>query len=318
MSAGNSEIFRLQEPSRSGHRISPQLSKHLVGSLSICIFLLLLTTVLLMTFFPRLDSEMEATRLNLPILGKIPVIKGRASQSPDSMSPFVMEYLKIMNYRILRETKELKCPVVVITSPQTGEGKSTVTYFMNLAAQSPKRKNLFIDGDLLTVHPNVFFGIKEDHSPGLKALLEDPNADIQKLIVSTIHNGLYFLPRGGRTETIASPHFLRPLDKFFKILRDEYDMIFIDTPPLFASNLTHQWSSLADLVVLIARIWVTRPKEIIDALQTCKIFSKAPVGIALNCIPMSSQQRRASNYYFSRRKARQTDFSKVTGLKQAG
>lgn len=303
LSAGNSEIFRLQEPSRSGHRVSPHLSKHLFGSLSICVFMIVVTTVLLIAFFPRLDSEAEVIRLNLPVLGKIPVLKGRFGGRIDDMSPFAMEYLKIMNYRILRETKEFKCPVVVISSPQTGEGKSTVTYFLNLASQSPKRKTLFVDGDLLTAHPNVFFGIKEDHTPGLKALLEDTTAlDLSSLTVKTMHEGISYLPRGGRIDSISSPSFLKPIERHFKSWREEYDMIFIDTPPLFASNLTHQWASLADLIVLVARMYVTRPKEIVEALQTCKIFSKAPVGVALNYLKLSSQQRRASSYYFSRRK----------------
>jgi hypothetical protein len=73
---------------------------------------------------------------------------------------------------------------------------------------------------------------------------------------------------------------------------------------LFASNLAHQWAGLGDLIVLVARIYLTRPKDIVEALQTCKVFSKAPVGVALNCLPLSSQQRRASNYYFSRKKSK--------------
>src|SRR5690606_20410652 len=57
LSAGNAEIFRLQEPTRNGHRIAPQLTKHIYGALSFCIFAITITVVLLMAFFPRLDSE---------------------------------------------------------------------------------------------------------------------------------------------------------------------------------------------------------------------------------------------------------------------
>ena len=302
LSAGGSDIFRLQEPSRSDHRISPQLSRFLFGALSLTLVSIICTALLLIAFLPRLDNEVEVYKLNLPVLGKIPVLKGRFGDF-DNLSPFALEFLKIMNYRILRETKDSRCPIILVSSPQTGEGKSTVAYFLNLASQSPKRKSLLIDGDLITSHPNVFFGIKEDHTPGLKALLDEGTVPpFSSLLVKTIHEGIYFLPRGGRCDPMASPHFLKPVEIALTQLRGEFDLIFIDTPPLFSSNLTHQWAGVADLIVLVARIYLTRPKEIVEALQTMKIFSKAPVGVALNCLPISSSQKRASNYYFSRRK----------------
>ena len=81
-------------------------------------------------------------------------------------------------------------------------------------------------------------------------------------------------------------------------------MVIVDTPPLFASNLSHQLCSLADLVVLIARLYITRPRDIVEGLQTVKVFTQAPVGVALNCVPLSGPHKRSSNYYFSRRKGK--------------
>lgn len=304
LSVGSSEIYRIKTPTRNYLRIEPALSKYLFAGISISLFVCLLTSVLLATLCPRIDSELEVHQLNLPVLGKVPVCKATL-HGIENLPALALEYLKIMNYRILRETKELKCPIVIVTSPQPGEGKSTVTYFLNLASASPGRKSLFIDGDLITSHPNAFFGIEEDASPGLKSVIENPDKpiDIKSLVVDTTFEGVSFLPRGGKVQTIASPRFLNPISNLFEALRKEYDMIFVDTPPLFTSNLSHQWAGQGDLIVLVARIYFTRPKDLTEALQTCKIFSKVPVGIALNCLPMSGQQRRrGSYYYFSRRR----------------
>lgn len=301
LSAGNAEIFRLQEPTIRGHRIAPQLSKHIYSSLSLSIFAIVVTTILLIALMPRLDSEAEVHRLNLPVLGKVPMMRQR-THTLDELPSFGLEYLKIMNYRILRETKDIKCPVIVVSSPHSREGKSTTTSFLSIASQSPNRKTLLIDGDLITSNPNKFFGLTEDTTPGARAILESPTTvHPSTLIVKTMHEGINFMPRGGRIEPVAMPNYLKPMERYLELLRKEYDVIYIDTPPLFASNLAHQWSGLGDLIVLVARIFFTRPKDIIEAIQTCKIFSKAPVGVALNCLPMSSQQRRASNYYFSRK-----------------
>ncbi|MBI4404287.1 MAG: hypothetical protein HY537_09005 [Deltaproteobacteria bacterium] len=303
LSAGGAEIFRLQEPTRNQTRVSPKLSKALFSALSVSLFSMAALAALLLVLFPRLDNEAEVHKLNLPVLGKIPVLKGRP-QNIGELSPFAVEYIKIMNYRILRETKDIKCPVIVITSATAGEGKSTITRFLNLVSRGTSRKTLLIDGDLITSHPNVFFGLKENASAGLKTLLQSPGSvNPRTLLMPTTHEGIWFLPRGARMEPTASPTFLKPLEQFLENVRKEFDTVYIDTPPIFSSNLTHQWAGLSDLIVLVARIYLTRPKDLVEALQTCKIFSKAPIGVALNCLPLSGQQRRASNYYyFSHRK----------------
>jgi len=301
LSARGSEIFRLQEPTRTGHRVAPQLSRHLYGSLSLSIFVIAITIIILIAGFPRLDSEAEVLRLNLPVIGKVPLI--RKQGSTEDLPGYSLEYLKIMNYRIMREMRDAKCPIIVVSSPHAREGKSTVTHYLSLASQNPVRKTLLIDGDLLTSHPNKFFGIIEDHTPGLKSILEHPeNTDYQSLIVKTSFEGIYFLPRGGRFDPSVMPNFTKPMDQVLAALRKEFDTIYIDTPPLFSSNLAHQWAGLGDLIVLVARIFHTRPKDIVEAIQTCKVFSKSPVGLALNCIRLSGPNKRASNYYFSKKK----------------
>lgn len=303
LSAGSAEVFRLAKPSLPSHRSSPQLTKYVYGAFSLSLFVVAITTVLLMAIFPRLDSEAEVHRLNLPVLGKVPLVR-RFRSVQDDIPGYGLEHLKIMIYRIVRETKDLKCPVVVVSSPHAREGKSTLTHFLSIASQNPERKTLLIDGDLLTAHPNKFFGFTEDATPGLGSFLlnKSPVTDWRNWVVKTEYEGIDFMPRGTRLETVALPRFLKPMEQLLKELRSEYDMIFIDTPPLFASNLAHQWAGLGDLIILVARIFSTRPKDIQEAIQTCKVFSKAPVGIALNCVRLSGANKRASNYYFSKKK----------------
>jgi len=307
IAAGGAEIFKLNSPSRSGNRVSPQLAKFMFGALTTSLLIIAVTIMSLMVLLPRLDSEAEVQRLNLPVLGKIPNLPLASGHGFDDIPAAGFEYLRIMNYRILRETKELKCPIVVVSSANSREGKSTVIQLMALASQAPGRKTLLIDGDLLTAHPNRFFNMEEDASPGLKSILEgNAKGSSQGLITRTIHEGIHLLPRGGRMDPSAAPNFLEPLKAHIESWKKEFNLILIDTPPIFAANLPHQWTSLADLIILVTRIYVTRPKDILEALQTCKVFSKAPIGIALNGVTLTGAAKRSSNYYFSRKKARPT------------
>ncbi len=304
LSAGQAEIFRLREPSRNDKRVAPFLSNFLYRALSLSIFAIAVTVILLLALVPRLDSEAEVNRLNLPVIGKIPSMR-QTGRSVEDIPSFGLEHLKIMHYRILRETKDVPCPVVVVSSPNAREGKSTVVHSLAITSQSPTRKTLLIDGDMLTLRPYKFANIQEDQTPGLKSVLySDVMPNPKDLIVHTTIEGVSYMPRGERVDPTQLHHNLKSIEAMVKQLRTEYDLILIDTPPLFASNLAHQWSGMADLIVLVARMYVTRPKDILEAIQTCKVFSKAPVGLALNCVPLTSAHKRASNYYFSRKKVK--------------
>ncbi len=304
LSAGQAEIFRLREPSRNENRNGPFLASYIYRALSLSLFAIAITLILLLALVPRLDSEAEVHRLNLPVIGKVPAMR-QTGRSVEDIPSFGLEHLKIMHYRILRETKDVSCPVIVVSSPNAREGKSTVVHSLAITSQSSTRKTLLIDGDLLTLRPYKFASIQEDQTPGLKSVLTSTTApNPSDLIVHTTIEGVSFMPRGERVDPTQLHHNLKAVEVMIKELRTQYDLILIDTPPLFASNLAHQWSGMADLIVLVARMYVTRPKDILEAIQTCKVFSKAPVGLALNCVPLTSAHKRASNYYFSRKKTK--------------
>jgi len=301
LSAGQAEVFRLNEPVRNINRISPFISKYLYASLSFSLFVIAVTILLLMAIFPRIDSESEANRLNLPVLGKVPFMRGiRAHEIPT----IGLEQSKIMLYRIAREMKSIKCPIIIVSSSNPKEGKSVVAHCLCLSSQSSTKKTLLIDGDLLTTKSNHFLGIREDQTPGLKSILSE-NSDINpsELIVKSIIDGVSYMPRGGRIEPQKLQDTSTQIEKLLSKLKNEFDMIIIDTPPLSASNITHQWLNFGQLIILVARIYQTKPRDINESIQTCKVFSKAPIGVALNCVSVPKSYY-MSQYYFSKKKAR--------------
>lgn len=302
LAAGTANVFRLIEPTIRPQKISPVASRAFFGALSASLFVISLTVWLLIGLFPRLDTEGEVVKMNLPILGKVPQLSLMSNGSFDEVPSAGFEYLRIMNYRILRETKDLACPLIVVSSSHSREGKSTLIQLLALASQVKGRKTLVIDGDLITSHPNRFFGLDEDTTPGLKSIIEGTSkVGAMSLYTPSVHEGIYLLPRGGRMEPTGNPNYLEPLRPFLESWRKEFNMILIDTPPIFAGNLAHQYTGIADLVILVARLFYTRPRDIQEALQTTKLFTKAPLGVALNCINITGPAKKASNYYFSKR-----------------
>ena len=97
-------------------------------------------------------------------------------------------------------------------------------------AQSGK-KVLLLDADLRHPHLHSVFGLP--NTPGLTSLLND-QADVTEAILETEIPGLALLPSGpcppNPAELLTSPR----LKELLVTLRERFDYILIDTPPLLA------------------------------------------------------------------------------------
>jgi capsular exopolysaccharide synthesis family protein len=145
--------------------------------------------------------------------------------------------------------------VLVVTSPNPGEGKTTVISNLAVSLAEIHRRVLLIDADLRRPRVHQVFGMPNRF--GLTDLLAsgEPIEQIP-LKASSLETGvpgLYVLPSGSRTDNISSLlHSPRMADLLGRALR-VFDTVLIDTPPVKQIADARVLGRLSDGVVLVVR-----------------------------------------------------------------
>lgn len=168
--------------------------------------------------------------------------------------------------------------VVIVTSTQSGEGKSFIS--VNLAASLAllKKKVLLVGMDIRKPRLASYLGLNV--TEGLTNYLSTPDGNIDKYIVSVPEiAGLDVLVAGpvppNPAELLTSPK----LDELFARLREQYDYVIVDTAPVGMVADTFTLDRISDATVYVTRINVTSLKDLnfIDEIYTEKRLKKLSV-----------------------------------------
>jgi len=168
--------------------------------------------------------------------------------------------------------------VIVVTSGIPGEGKSTVSMNLALAfATEESPRTLLIDGDLR--RPSIGPKLNPPPQLGLTEVL-DKRATLVHAILQLSNAPLHVLPAGSKA---GDPHqFLTSpeVKDLFLELRERYDRIIVDTPPIIPFTDADSLGALSDGVILVARAGTT-PKSAY-AQEVAAVTSTKILGTVLN------------------------------------
>ena len=150
------------------------------------------------------------------------------------------------NLAFLREKHDGK--TLLFTSSIPAEGKSTVAsnYAASLAIAG--RKTLIIDCDIRRPRAHESFGIKIEK--GLECILLD-DAPVDGLIMKEVLPNLDLLPTKNMKNNVTELFLRDKMKNVIENLRDKYDTIILDTPPLAVASDAAILSRDVDGVVVV-------------------------------------------------------------------
>jgi capsular exopolysaccharide synthesis family protein len=184
------------------------------------------------------------------------------------------------------------CKVIAITSSIAGEGKTvtTLNLAMNLAATG-RKKVILVDVDLRK--SDLAKGLRFPSTPGLSDLLSG-TAGMKDALRHVLSQGIHVIPSGRR---IDAPWNLLTGERFRMLLaelRDRYDVILLDTPPIVPISDTLSFRDLMDGFVLVYRLDYTPHTLFRQALED--IGENKLLGVLLNGVQTHSE-RYYKRYY---------------------
>jgi polysaccharide biosynthesis transport protein len=168
---------------------------------------------------------------------------------------------------------------LVVTSPSPGEGKSTTV--SNLAVSFARQgfRVLLIDADLRRPRLHEVFSVPRD--PGFSSLLGG-HCLLAESIRTTPVDGLYLMPSGARLHSpseLLSGELMRGV---LAELRDRFDLLMLDTPPVLAAAETAMLAAEADAVLLVVRAGRTDRGAAEEAMQQLVFAGARIAGAVLN------------------------------------
>jgi capsular exopolysaccharide synthesis family protein len=241
---------------------------------------------------------------NINVLAWVPNIEGLksnghdefqfiVSKQPDSMPS---EAFRALRTRIQFSTvRKETLKTILITSSAPQEGKTTIS--VNLAgsfAQS-KKKTLLIDCDLRK--PAVHKIFNSPRTPGMIDYLTG-NAELNEIIKESDLENLDYITAGTIPPNPAEMLDSKEMRDFLNIVRDKYDLVIIDSPPIIAVADSEILSNMVDGTVLVVSADTTEIELMTRSVDLIKRENTHFLGSVLNNFSFKSGYGSYYKYYY--------------------
>ena len=224
------------------------------------------------------------------------LVRASSSGSPGPGYPDKTELLE--RFKFLRNSLVLSSPgnppkVVLVTSGSEQEGKSFVASNFASSYAQLNKKVLLIDADLRRPSVHNFFGLK--NSVGLTNVIIGQRTLRDGAVQQTNIPNLYVLLAGPQSPSPAELLGSESMTKVLDECMQHFDIVVIDSAPLFPVVDTHALASQADMALLVVRSGSTQGPAVRNALELLERAHGKVAGIVLNDIDLMDF---AQSYYY--------------------
>ncbi|WP_323678974.1 CpsD/CapB family tyrosine-protein kinase [Exiguobacterium indicum] len=208
-------------------------------------------------------------------------------------SPVAEQYRTIRtNIEFMAVDREIQA--ILVTSATQGEGKSTTSSNLAVAYAQQGKKVLIIDTDMR--RPTVHYTFRVANGLGLSSLLTR-QAEKEKAILPTKVDNLSILTAGPIPPNPAELLSSRAMEHLTEQLREEFDIIIFDAPPLLQVADSRITSKLTDGVVLVVSCTTSDRQRVLKAKEQLELAEAKILGVVLNRRELTDDS--AYQYYYS-------------------
>ena len=277
------EILNTAEPARFPSRPSWPLNLAFAGLFGV---VLAVGTAVALEYFDtsfRDVADVE-TRLRLPVLGIIPFQQDPLDRAGDT-DPAETEPYRVLhtNLNLALPAGKPACFVVVSAGP--GEGKSTTVNRLARLIAAGGERVILIDADLRRPSQHTLGAWPK--SPGLFEILTGAQT-ADAVIRKSVAPGLDFIPSGGGTDFTLGMIYAGRLRELIATLRERYDKIVFDSPPVIGVSDASVLAGAMDGVVLLVQHRRNPAAMVMRAQQIVAGLKVSLLGVVLNQVPPRS------------------------------
>jgi receptor protein-tyrosine kinase len=233
-------------------------------------------------FRTRIETPADvAEHTHAPVIGRLPRVRALARGDARLIWELEGEIGLQEAYRGLRTNLEFlthgRREVLQITSPEAGQGKSTVVANLALAFAQIGVETIIVDADLRRPRQHLIFGL--DNRGGLSTMLALGRTDA--VLQPTRYENLRVLTSGPAPPDPTEMLHVR-LSGIIDALREHQALVLVDTPPLLPVSDARLVAPHVNGVLLVIGAGTQRPHVLDAALERLHLVGTPLAGLVLN------------------------------------
>ena len=250
-----------------------------------------------------LARDFDKTLLGvIPFEGKLKAIAQKHKATIKINKTNLLEAFSILYSNLFFLGQKQTCRSFIITSATSGDGKSTISFFLALAAAKLGQRVLLVDGDRYFPQGKIWKQLAESFKADLDfPEVQSEDSRLQQYNFEVLANNLlYFKTKDDAME----PKQLMSSTSLFTLIQQwqaSFDIILIDTPPILGISDAKLIASKTDGVLLVVRLEQTIKDSIRLALHELNLGNLNLLGLVANGAKRYGSGYYYNNYYYSNR-----------------
>ncbi len=207
----------------------------------------------------------------------------------NSKLPIAEQYRQIRtNIQFSSVDQEIKS--IMITSPESGDGKSTTAANLAIVFAQQGKPVLLVDTDLRI--PSVHFPFNVSNMNGLTSVLTK-KISLEHAINNTFIPNLSILTSGDIPPNPSELLSSKSMGKLMEELKGKYEYIIYDTPPMLAVTDPQIIANKCDGVVMVVLSGKTQKEHALKAKELLESAKSRLLGVVVNGVESSNKE-----YYY--------------------
>lgn len=251
---------------------------------------------------PRVRREEQLhQRFRLPVLARIPDQRRRLATAlrPDVLSAPAIEAFQALRVNVEAAQRRRAAPAaILVTGASPAEGKTTTAINLAAALARAGHRTILIDADLR--RPSIGAALGLNPESGVAGVVTG-DVSLEEALLRTEGLGpdLGLLLAGRESSAIAEAFTLPTAEQLLDDARGHAEFVVLDSPPLSAVIDALPLAGASDEVLVVARLGVTRLRDLEGLAELLAGNDIAPQGFVL--VGTAPPER---DYYQAARSAR--------------
>ena len=241
----------------------------------------------------RVNSSRDMNEgLGLHVIGNLPPLSGRAwrklqSGSGGALRTQLLESIDSIRTALIHNTIVESPKVVMITSADAHEGKTTVACQLAISLARSGRRTILVDADLRNPTVHRVFDLPQE--PGLAEMLRS-HAEHAGYVHPTQQPNLWMMPAGQADLFAVQALSSNQAATLVEGLKQEYEFVIIDTGAVLAVADAMLIGQHADAAILATQRDYSKLPQVYEAVERLRSVGIAVLGTVVNGVNSNSKR----------------------------